>query len=75
MKARFFPCFPLVLLLASRIFLNSAAQAQSLPAHQQLARDIHKELVEINTVTATGDTFRDGQKYLYRLVKSLAAAP
>ena len=26
--------------------------AQALTAHQQLARDIHKELVEINTVTA-----------------------
>ena len=32
------------------------AVAQVLTPHQQLARDIHKELVEINTVTATGDT-------------------
>jgi acetylornithine deacetylase/succinyl-diaminopimelate desuccinylase-like protein len=30
--------------------------AQTLSAQQQLARDIYKELVEINTATATGDT-------------------
>ena len=29
---------------------------QTLSAQQQLARDIYKDLVEINTVTATGDT-------------------
>ena len=34
------------------------AQAQSLSPEQQLARDIYRELVEINTVTATGDTAR-----------------
>ena len=34
--------------------------AQSLSPAQQLARDIHKELVEINTVTATGDTAESG---------------
>jgi acetylornithine deacetylase/succinyl-diaminopimelate desuccinylase-like protein len=32
--------------------------AQTLTPHQQLARDIYQELVEINTVTATGDTAR-----------------
>ena len=36
----------------------SHAAAQSLTPHQQLTRDIYQELIEINTVTATGDTLR-----------------
>jgi acetylornithine deacetylase/succinyl-diaminopimelate desuccinylase-like protein len=53
-------------LLSSVVFLTAAlvalfpmpvsVSAQALSAQQQLARDIYKELVEINTVTATGDT-------------------
>ena len=35
-----------------------SAHANALSSHQQLAFDIFKELVEINTVTATGDTAR-----------------
>jgi hypothetical protein len=34
------------------------ALPQTLTPQQQLAFDIYKELVEINTVTATGDTAR-----------------
>ncbi len=41
--------------------------AQPLTAHQQLARDIHRELVEINTVTATGDTLQAAQAMAARL--------
>lgn len=41
--------------------------AQSLTPHQQLARDIHKELVEINTVTATGDTLKAAEAMAARL--------
>lgn len=41
--------------------------AQALTAHQQLARDIHRELVEINTVTATGDTLKAAQAMAARL--------
>lgn len=41
--------------------------AQGLNSHQQLARDIHKELVEINTVTATGDTLKAAQAMADRL--------
>ena len=41
--------------------------AQSLTPHQQLARDIHKELVEINTVTATGDTLKAAEAVAARL--------
>ena len=36
----------------------ASSNAQTLTPHQQLAFDIFKELVEINTVTATGDTER-----------------
>ncbi|MBZ5645348.1 MAG: M20/M25/M40 family metallo-hydrolase [Acidobacteriia bacterium] len=43
---------PLLALLVSPF----AAATQALPPGQQLARDIYKELVEINTVTPTGDT-------------------
>jgi len=41
--------------------------AQPLASHQRLARDIHKELVEINTVTATGDTLKAAQAMADRL--------
>src|SRR6201996_5601685 len=37
---------------------SRAAAAEALNPQQQLAFDIYKELVEINTVTATGDTAR-----------------
>jgi acetylornithine deacetylase/succinyl-diaminopimelate desuccinylase-like protein len=43
------------------------AGAQALSPHQRLARDIHKELVEINTVTATGDTAKAAEAMAARL--------
>jgi acetylornithine deacetylase/succinyl-diaminopimelate desuccinylase-like protein len=43
------------------------AHAQSLTAQQQLALDIYKELVEINTVTETGDTGRAADAMAARL--------
>lgn len=43
------------------------AWAQALSSHQQLARDIYKELVEINTVTATGDTLKAAEAMAARL--------
>ena len=45
----------------------SSITAQALTPHQQLARDIFKELVEINTVTATGDTLIAAQAMAVRL--------
>ena len=45
----------------------SSITAQALTPHQQLARDIFKELVEINTVTATGDTLIAAQAMAARL--------
>jgi acetylornithine deacetylase/succinyl-diaminopimelate desuccinylase-like protein len=44
-----------------------SASAQTLSPHQQLARDIYKELVEINTVTPTGDTFKAAEAMAARL--------
>ena len=41
--------------------------AQALPPRQQLARDIFQELVEINTVTATGDTAKAAEAMAARL--------
>ena len=43
------------------------ALAQTLTPQQQLAFDIFKELVEINTVTATGDTGRAADAMAARL--------
>ena len=49
------------------IAASISAVAQPLTAHQQLAREIHRELVEINTVTATGDTLKAAQAMAARL--------
>src|SRR5438132_4736431 len=43
------------------------AAAQSLSPQQRLAREIYKELVEINTVTATGDTAKAAEAMAARL--------
>src|SRR5260370_27823336 len=47
--------------------LPSLAAADALNPQQQLAHDIYKELVEINTVTATGDTLRAAEAMAARL--------
>ncbi len=44
-----------------------SVSAQTLSPNQQLARDIYKELVEINTVTATGDTAKAAEAMAARL--------
>jgi len=44
------------------------AAAEGLRPQQQLALDIYKELVEINTVTATGDTARAAEAMAARLL-------
>jgi acetylornithine deacetylase/succinyl-diaminopimelate desuccinylase-like protein len=44
-----------------------SAAAEGLSPQQQLAFDIYKELVEINTVTATGDTARAAEAMAARL--------
>src|SRR5215471_19781790 len=53
--------------LASLAVLSEPAAAQTLTPQQQQAFDIYKELVEINTVTATGDTARAAEAMAARL--------
>jgi acetylornithine deacetylase/succinyl-diaminopimelate desuccinylase-like protein len=48
-------------------YFEDPVRAQSRSAQQQLAVDIYKELVEINTVTATGDTARAAEAMAARL--------
>ena len=52
------------LLVATRA---GAADAQPLSANQRLARDVYRELVELDTVTATGDTAKAAQAMAARL--------
>ncbi len=47
--------FASTVLVAAHLSIGTAA-AEGLTAHQQLAHDIYKELIEIDTTTATGDT-------------------
>jgi acetylornithine deacetylase/succinyl-diaminopimelate desuccinylase-like protein len=54
----------LLMVLANKPF---SVSAESLSPHQQLARDILAELVEINTVTATGDTAKAAEAMAARL--------
>src|SRR5215468_1055711 len=56
------PVFCTILLLPL-----ASSSAQTLTPHQQIAFDIYKELVEINTVTATGDTERAAEAMAARL--------
>src|SRR4029453_3135730 len=52
--------------LASTL-IACAAVADTLTPQQQFAYDIYKELVEINTVTATGDTLKAAEAMAARL--------
>ena len=45
-----------VALVSTFVVASSSGAADGLSPQQQLAFDIYKELVELNTVTATGDT-------------------
>jgi acetylornithine deacetylase/succinyl-diaminopimelate desuccinylase-like protein len=49
------------------VFLAVPVAAETLTPRQQLAFDIYKELVEINTVTETGDTARAAEAMAARL--------
>src|SRR6266852_1629958 len=48
-------------------YFGEPAHAQSRTAQKQLAVDVYKELVEINTVTETGDTARAAEAMAARL--------
>jgi acetylornithine deacetylase/succinyl-diaminopimelate desuccinylase-like protein len=56
-----------VFIAAGAIALAAGAAHAQLSAHQQLTRDIYKELIEINTVTATGDTLVAAEAMAARL--------
>jgi acetylornithine deacetylase/succinyl-diaminopimelate desuccinylase-like protein len=53
--------------LCTFLAISSGAKADGLTANQQLAHDIYKELVEIDTTTATGDTKRAAEALAARL--------
>src|SRR5262249_56125602 len=56
-----------VLALLCLACLGGRVRAETRTAQQQLAVDIYKELVEITTVTATGDTARAAEAMAARL--------
>lgn len=60
------PALLLSATLASTLIAGAAA-AETLTPQQQFAYDIYKELVEINTVTATGDTAKAAEAMAARL--------
>ena len=53
--------------LCSSMAFGGGAAAEPLTANQQLAHDIYKELTEIDTTTATGDTERAAEAMAARL--------
>ncbi len=65
-RARFWLA-PCVALIAALVSVPTPSAADALNRQQQLAFDIYKELVEINTVTATGDTARAAEAMAARL--------
>jgi acetylornithine deacetylase/succinyl-diaminopimelate desuccinylase-like protein len=56
-----------VALIATSASLRGAVAAEGLNPNQQRAFDIYKELIEINTVTATGDTAKAAEAMAARL--------
>src|SRR3984893_5113406 len=57
----------LVFLILALVSAPFSAAAQTLTANQKFAREIYKELVEINTVTPTGDTAKAAEAMAARL--------
>ncbi|MCL5281519.1 MAG: peptidase M20, partial [Planctomycetes bacterium] len=49
------PAF-LSIILAASLFVSLSTSAAELTPYQQLGRDIYRELIEIDTTHATGDT-------------------
>jgi acetylornithine deacetylase/succinyl-diaminopimelate desuccinylase-like protein len=56
-----------VTLLSAALAISGPAMAESLTPNQQRAFDIYKELIEIDTVTATGDTAKAAEAMAARL--------
>src|SRR6266404_5446210 len=57
----------LIFIVFALIAAPFSAAAQTVTPNQQLAREIYKELVEINTVTPTGDTSKAAEAMAARL--------
>ena len=57
----------LIVVLLAMIGVVFSAAAQTLSPNQQFAREIYKELIEINTVTRTGDTLKAADAMAARL--------
>jgi hypothetical protein len=53
---RLLPRLAAAILLSTAFILSGPATAEGLNPNQQRAFDVYKELIEIDTVTATGDT-------------------
>ena len=62
-----YPSWKFSSILFSTMLVATAVAADGLSPQQQLAYDIYKELVEINTVTATGDTAKAAEAMAGRL--------
>ena len=54
--------------LALAVLIATPAAADPLTKQQQLAHDIYKELVEINTTQSAGDTYKAAKSMAARLV-------
>ena len=52
---------------AMALWIAQPAGVQALTPQQQLALDVYRELIETNTVTATGDTARAAEAMAARL--------
>ena len=54
-------------LMSAAVAISGPAAAEGLNPNQQRAFDVYKELIEIDTVTATGDTFKAAEAMAARL--------
>src|SRR6195952_3628792 len=61
------PHLAAAMLMSAALTLSGPAAAEGLNPNQQRAFDIYKELIEINTVTATGDTAKAAEAMGARL--------
>src|ERR1700712_4882347 len=61
------PHLAAAMLMSAALTLSGPAAAEGLNPNQQRAFDIYKELIEINTVTATGDTAKAAEAMAARL--------
>src|SRR6202171_1403178 len=60
-------CLTTAILMSAALTPTGPAAAEGLNPNQQRAFDIYKELIEINTVTATGDTAKAAEAMAARL--------